>query len=105
MKNNVLVTGGTGFLGMRIIFQLLQKGYNVKTTVRSLKSKEKVIEVLQNNGITDFTKLSFVELDLSKDEGWEEAMRDCAYVLSVASPVFFGKFKNEEELIRPAIEG
>ncbi|MBC1324066.1 NAD-dependent epimerase/dehydratase family protein [Listeria welshimeri] len=105
MKNNVLVTGGTGFLGMHIIFQLLQKGYNVKTTVRSLKSKEKVIEVLQNNGITDFTKLSFVELDLSKDEGWEEAMLDCTYVLSVASPVFFGKFKNEEELIRPAIEG
>lgn len=93
MKNNVLVTGGTGFLGMHIIFQLLQKGYNVKTTVRSLKSKEKVIEVLQNNGITDFTKLSFVELDLSKDEGWEEAMRDCTYVLSVASPVFSANLK------------
>lgn len=46
MKNNVLVTGGTGFLGMHIIFQLLQQGYDVKTTVRSLKSKEKVIEVL-----------------------------------------------------------
>ncbi|HEM1884000.1 TPA: GDP-mannose 4,6-dehydratase, partial [Listeria monocytogenes] len=73
MKNNVLVTGGTGFLGMHIIFQLLQQGYQVKTTVRSLKSKEKVIEVLQNNGITDFTQLSFVELDLSKDEGWKEA--------------------------------
>ncbi|EAF9789485.1 NAD-dependent epimerase/dehydratase family protein, partial [Listeria monocytogenes] len=50
MKNNVLVTGGTGFLGMHIIFQLLQQGYQVKTTVRSLKSKEKVIEILQNNG-------------------------------------------------------
>ncbi|EAD4658701.1 aldehyde reductase [Listeria monocytogenes] len=105
MKNNVLVTGGTGFLGMHIIFQLLQQGYQVKTTVRSLKSKEKVIEILQNNGITDFTHLSFVELDLSKDEGWKEAMLDCEYVLSVASPVFFGKFKNEEELISPAIEG
>lgn len=105
MKNNVLVTGGTGFLGMHIIFQLLQQGYDVKTTVRSLKSKEKVIEVLRNNGLANFTKLSFVELDLSKAEGWEEAMRDCKYVLSVASPVFFGKFKNEEELISPAIEG
>ncbi|EAG7378161.1 NAD-dependent epimerase/dehydratase family protein, partial [Listeria monocytogenes] len=31
MKNNVLVTGGTGFLGMHIIFQLLQQGYQVKT--------------------------------------------------------------------------
>ncbi|MBC1543961.1 NAD-dependent epimerase/dehydratase family protein [Listeria cossartiae] len=105
MKNNVLVTGGTGFLGMHIIFQLLQKGYRVKTTVRSLKSKDNVIKILKNNGITDFTQLSFVELDLSKDAGWKEAMLDCEYVLSVASPVFFGKFKNEDELIRPAIDG
>lgn len=105
MKNNVLVTGGTGFLGMHIIFQLLQKGYNVKTTVRSLKSKDKVIEVLRNNGIADFAQLSFAEVDLSKDAGWKEAMLDRDYVLSVASPVFFGKFKNEDELIRPAIEG
>ncbi|MBC1986852.1 NAD-dependent epimerase/dehydratase family protein [Listeria sp. FSL L7-0478] len=105
MKNNVLVTGGTGFLGMHIIFQLLQKGYRVKTTVRSLKSKDNVIKILKNNGITDFTHLSFVELDLSKDAGWKEAMLDCEYVLSVASPVFFGKFKNEDELIRPAIDG
>ncbi|MBC1568942.1 NAD-dependent epimerase/dehydratase family protein [Listeria sp. FSL L7-1425] len=105
MKNNVLVTGGTGFLGMHIIFQLLQKGYHVKTTVRSLKSKDNVIKILKNNGITDFTQLSFVELDLSQDAGWKEAMLDCEYVLSVASPVFFGKFKNEDELIRPAIDG
>ncbi|MBC2192824.1 NAD-dependent epimerase/dehydratase family protein [Listeria sp. FSL L7-0229] len=105
MKNNVLVTGGTGFLGMHIIFQLLQKGYHVKTTVRSLKSKDNVIKILKNNGITDFTQLSFVELDLSQVAGWEEAMLDCEYVLSVASPVFFGKFENEDELIRPAIDG
>ncbi|GAB3961197.1 hypothetical protein GCM10027614_83760 [Micromonospora vulcania] len=59
---------------------------------------------MQNNGITDFTHLSFVELDLSKDEGWKEAMLDCEYVLCRIS-VFFGKFKNEEELISPAIEG
>jgi uncharacterized protein YbjT (DUF2867 family) len=37
-SETVLVTGGTGFVGMQIIFQLLQKGYHVKTTVRSLKS-------------------------------------------------------------------
>ncbi len=105
MKNNVLVTGGTGFLGMQIIFQLLQKGYPVKTTVRSLNSKAKIMEILTNNGISDFSKLSFVEVDLSKDDGWKDAMADCKYVLSVASPVFFGKFENEDELIRPAIEG
>ncbi|MBA3926132.1 SDR family oxidoreductase [Listeria rustica] len=105
MKKSVLVTGGTGFLGTQMILQLLQKGYNVKTTVRSLKSKDKVLETLGANGITTLDKLTFVEADLSKDDNWKDAMRGCEYVLSVASPVFFTIPKNEEEMIRPAVEG
>ncbi|AQY50218.1 nucleoside-diphosphate-sugar epimerase, WcaG [Listeria weihenstephanensis FSL R9-0317] len=105
MEKNVLVTGGTGFLGTQMIFQLLQKGYHVKTTLRSMKSKDKVIDVLKANGITEFDRLSFVEADLSKDDNWDEAMNDCDYVLSVASPVFFTIPKNEEEMIRPAVDG
>lgn len=104
-KETVLVTGGTGFVGMQIVLQLLQKGYRVKTTIRSLKSKDKLIEILKANGITAFDALSFVETELTKDDNWEKAMQDCKYVLSVASPVFFEKPKNEEEAIRPAVEG
>lgn len=107
MENSetVLVTGGTGFVGMQIILQLLQKGYNVKTTVRSLKSKDRVIETLKSNGITSFDNLSFVEAELTKDTNWAEAMEGCKYVLSVASPVFFHKQKDESEAIRPAVDG
>ena len=105
MQQNVLVTGGTGFVGMQIILQLLEKGYRVKTTVRSLKSKEKVIEVLKNNGVSTIENLSFAEADLSKDDGWDAAMEGCDYVLSVASPVFFDIPKDENEVIRPAVEG
>ena len=39
----VLVTGGTGFVGTQCILQLLQKGYNVRTTLRSTNKKDKVI--------------------------------------------------------------
>lgn len=107
MKNpeTVLVTGGTGFVAMQIILQLLKKGYNVRTTVRNLKSSQKVKDALKANGINSFESLSFIQTELTKDENWEKAVQGCAYVLSVASPVFFDKPKDEEEAIRPAKEG
>lgn len=104
-KNLVLVTGGSGYVGGYCILQLLQKGYQVRTTLRSLKSREKVIEALKVNGITSFDNLSFVETELTKDDNWAAAMEGCTYVLSVASPVFFEIPKNENEAIRPAVEG
>ncbi len=105
MNNKVLVTGGTGFLGIQLIFQLLQKEYDVKTTLRSLKKKKVILDTLKEQGIENFDRLSFIEADLSKDDHWEEAMKDREYVFSVASPVFFTKPQNEEAAIRPAVEG
>lgn len=105
MTEKVLVTGGTGFLGMQMLLQLLNKGYDVRTTVRSLKSKDKIVNTLRENGVTKFDQLSFIEADLSRDDNWDEAMEDRDYVLSVASPVFFEIPKDEAEVIRPAIEG
>ena len=106
MKNKVivLVTGGTGFVAMRIISQLLEKGYQVRTTVRDLKDKGKITAALTANHI-DFRGLSFESAELTEDANWAKAMQGCRYVLSVASPVFFDKPKNETEATRPAIEG
>ncbi|TCD11031.1 aldehyde reductase [Pedobacter frigidisoli] len=104
-KVMVLVTGGNGFVGMQIVYQLLKKGYSVRTTVRNLKSADKVKEALKNNGITSFENLSYAEAELTRDENWALAMEGCKYVLSVASPVFFDKPKNEEEAILPARDG
>ena len=44
MNNKVLVTGGTGFVGMRIISRLLEQGYEVQTTIRDLSKADKVIK-------------------------------------------------------------
>lgn len=104
-KTTVLVTGGTGFLGIHTVLQLLQQGYEVKTTLRSLSKKNTIINALQEGGITDFSQLSFVEADLTSDHNWDEAVKDCDYVLHVASPFPAQDPKDENELIIPARDG
>ncbi len=101
----VLVTGGTGFVGIHAILQLLQKGYKVKTTLRSLNRKKEVIEMLKNGGIASFDDLGFIEADLTKDDNWDEAVKGCTYVLHIASPIYLRLPKNEDEMIRPAVDG
>jgi len=101
----VLVTGGTGFVGVHAIVQLLQKGYKVKTTLRSLARKDEVIDMLKNGGITSFDDITFIAADLTKDDNWDEAVKDCTYVLHIASPIFLALPKDDDEMIRPAVDG
>ncbi|TRW27153.1 NAD-dependent epimerase/dehydratase family protein [Flavobacterium zepuense] len=104
-KATVLVTGGTGFVARQIILQLLQKGYRVRTTVRNPASTAELKDTLIAQGVTAIDYLSFAEAELTKDDNWQQVMEGCKYVLSVASPIFFKKLKNEQEAIRPAVEG
>jgi nucleoside-diphosphate-sugar epimerase len=104
-EKQVLVTGGTGFVGVHCILQLLEKGYRVKTTLRSLKRKDEVLEMLKNGRVDAFENLSFVEADLTTDDHWNDAVAGCEYALHVASPIFLELPKHEDEMIRPAVEG
>lgn len=104
-NQTVLVTGGTGFVGIHCILQLLQKGFSVNTTIRSLAKKESIIVALKDGGINDLSRLSFYEADLTNDAGWTEAMKDVTYVLHVASPFPTQNPTDENELIIPARDG
>jgi len=85
-STTVLVTGGSGFIGSHIILQLLAAGYTVRTTIRSLKREAEVRQILKDAGADAGERLSFFAADLTKDEGWPEAVAGCSYVLHVASP-------------------
>ena len=101
----VLVTGGTGFIAQHCMIALLQEGYRVRTTVRDLLREGEVRSYLKVGGVDAGDCLSFVEADLSADRGWSEAVAGCRYVMHGASPTPSGDQVQEEEWIRPAVDG
>lgn len=104
-QQQVLVTGGSGFIAGHIILQLLEQGYLVRTTVRSLRRAPEVRAVLVDAGMVGGDALTFVEADLTSDAVWDAAVSGCDFVLHVASPVQPGKVKDENAVIVPAREG
>ena len=99
----VLVTGATGFIGLHCIQQLLQQGYAVNGTLRSMQRESEVRESLEKHN-TSSENLSLFPVDLMSDEGWDQAMENCDYLLHVASPFVLSN-ETEEFFVKPAVEG
>ena len=100
----VLVTGGSGYIGGWCVIGLLQQGYAVRTTVRSLTREGQVRSSL-SKAVEIGDRLSFHAADLMSDAGWDEAAAGCDYVLHVASPLGVAEPKDPNELIIPARDG
>lgn len=101
----MLVTGGSGFIASYCIIALLRTGYRVRATLRSLNRVAEVRAMLEVGGIREFSRLSFVEADLSKSEGWTDAVRGCTYIIHPASPTPRPDAKTEAEFVEPAVNG
>jgi dihydroflavonol-4-reductase len=101
----VVVTGITGFLGSHIAIQLLNEGYQVRGTLRSFARSSQIENVILRHVKHTASTLSFVECDLLSDEGWDEAMEGADYVIHSASPFLAHIPKDENEIIKPAVEG
>jgi dihydroflavonol-4-reductase len=100
----VLVTGISGFVGQHCAAELLKKGYAVRGSIRNLAKTTEVINGIKKE-INTNENLEFCELDLMKDGGWDKAMEGCDFVLHIASPFVVKVPKDENELIKPAVEG
>ncbi len=100
----VLVTGGSGFIALHCIDQLLEKGFMVRTTIRSESRKDEINKAMDKYPNLD-QNLEFHICDLLKDDGWEAAVDGCDYVLHVASPFILEVPSDENVLIKPAVDG
>ena len=85
MSGKVLLTGISGFVAKHVAIELLNSGFEVLGTVRNKNSIDQTKKTLEENDVST-DKLSFIELDLLRDDGWNEAAKGCKYIIHVASP-------------------
>lgn len=104
MKETVLITGVSGYIGLHCGAALLRAGYHVRGTVRSISKEQEVRKSFGDAGIST-SDLTFVQVDLTEDKGWKAATKGCAYVLHVASPFAIKNPKSEDEMLKPAVDG
>jgi len=90
------------------LLELLNQGYQVRASVRSLEKTAEIFDALSGylkDANVLKTNLTFVELSLDSDAGWNDAMADIDVVIHSASPFPLVIPADENELIRPAVDG
>ena len=103
MTDKVLLTGVSGWIAKHTAIELLNKGYEVLGTVRNSNLIDQTRQTIGK--YAPIEKLSFVELDLLKDEGWNEAAKGCKYTFHIASPFPIKVSRNREVLLPVAVDG
>ena len=99
----VLVTGATGYIGLHCIQQLLDQGYVVNGSVRSPERKDEIFDALKKHN-TPTDNLKIFSFNLTEDNGWDEGMEGCDYLMHVASPLALANH-GEEFFVGPAVSG
>ena len=86
-KPLVLITGATGHIGFRTLCLLLQANYRARV---SLRRPEQAQKIKAAESIKPYLKdIEFVHVpDITRDNAFDEAIKDVEYVLHIASPIF-----------------
>jgi nucleoside-diphosphate-sugar epimerase len=100
--SQVLVTGGSGYLGTRLIAALLRDGRQVRATVRSPEREDEVRTAVRR-GAADDSGLEVVAAELTADKGWAAAAAGCEEVHHTASQMIGSE--DPDEVIVPARDG
>ena len=103
MTDKVLLTGISGWIAKHTAIELLNQGYEVLGTVRNKDLIDQTKETIKKHAPIE--KLSFIELDLLKDDGWDESAKGCKYIFHIASPFPMKVSRDREFLLPVAVDG
>jgi dihydroflavonol-4-reductase len=104
MNKKVLLTGISGYIANHCAVELLKNGYSVRGSLRNISKSEKIVNAIKKE-VDPKDNLEFCELNLLNDKGWDDAAKGCDFVMHIASPFINMEPKDENEYIRPAVDG
>jgi nucleoside-diphosphate-sugar epimerase len=93
MRKMALVTGGSGFVGARLIQMLLADGWTVRAIGRSPEACRKIIKL----------GAAAVEADLADEESLRRAVQDCCAVFHAAA--LFKLWGDEKQFVNVNVKG
>ncbi|KAL4586257.1 hypothetical protein LXL04_010892 [Taraxacum kok-saghyz] len=93
----------SGYIASWIVKLLLQRGYNVHATVRSLDDPKKTEHLRALDGAKE--RLSLFEANLTEEGSFDSAINGCECVFHTASPVLLSVSDPQAQLLEPAVKG
>jgi len=103
-----LITGASGYIAKHTVLRFLNAGYTVRGSVRHIARGDEVRAAVAphvDDTVDLDDRLEFVALDLDSDAGWDDALAGVDVLVHMASPFPIAQPKDENELIRPAVDG
>jgi nucleoside-diphosphate-sugar epimerase len=106
----VLVTGGTGLIGIKVIQLVLKAGYSVRAAVRSEAKAQSILGSPTIKSLAPGSRLTFVIVpDILAKDPYDEAVKGVQYIIHSASTTIHGDGftpdQYETELVQPAVKG
>ncbi|PVH84716.1 NAD(P)-binding protein [Cadophora sp. DSE1049] len=106
----VLITGGTGLIGIKTIHTALKAGYSVRAAVRSQAKADAVLATPTVQAINPGPRLTFTIIpDILADNAYDGAVLGVKFIIHCASPVIKGEGftpgQYESHLVAPALKG
>jgi dihydroflavonol-4-reductase len=102
-ENLVTVTGAAGFIASHVVRELLERGYRVRGTVRSVAKQKELSHLRGLPGAAE--RLELVEADLLADGSFDRAVAGAACVMHTASPYVIDVKDPQRDLVDPAVKG